>query len=273
MSARETINIPESEKTVLSLEYYNTKYNNLLVQYRQAVADYIDFLNNSNGSNTLTSISGHAFWGSGYVGKTSYTNITDVNGCANLCSKTKSCTGAIFRPTNDGTQCLLRSGDSDILPSQDPNEYAIVSQEKHLLYNIKNINEELTNVNREILNIINSNASEYSMKTTERDKKSALLLAKYKKLSEERKNISNMVREYENLDEIQNEGSLRVSENYYSFLLLLLLVVVFALLLYKLNVSNSNVTYGGALGTNTFNIILFVLIIIVIYVAFLRNIL
>jgi flagellar hook-basal body complex protein FliE len=265
----------KSETTVLGLEILNTKYNNLLVQYKHAVSNYVDYLNNqqtSSSSKTLTYIKGQTFWGTGQAGnQAAYTNITDVNSCTSLCLKTSNCTGATFNPSNYGKpMCWLRTGDGEPIQSTKPDDYAIILFEKQLLNNIKNINKELINTNNEILYIINNNSNQYENETTKRLQKASLLLENYKKLNQERIKIDNMVKEYENLDEVQNEGSLRANENYYSFLLLLLLAILVILLLYK---SYDSVIFDSLLGMNAFTIVAFILLLIFIYYVFLRNIL
>jgi hypothetical protein len=267
----------QSEKNVLNLETLNAQYNNLLIQYRQAVADYIAYLNNSGTKNVFTNIKGKAFWGTGQAGtQAGYSNISDVNGCAALCSKTPNCTGATFNPTSySKPMCQLRKGPGRPVISS-PSDYAIIPQEKEILFNIQYINNKLKSVNNQILHIINNNISSYDSQTVERAQKNEILLANYEKLNQERMKINNMVREYEDLDSTQNEGELLAYSNYYSFLFLLILAIFAILLFYKFggytpSLDNTNTTNGSSFGEKMFTIIFVVIFFFFIYYAFIRN--
>lgn len=262
----------KSESVILNLEILSTQYNNLLIQYKQAVADYINFLNHTNISDkTLTNISGQAFWGTGQAGtQAAYTNITNVNQCAALCLKTSKCTGATFNPTNYGKpMCWLRTGDGDTIPSK-PNDYAIIPQAKMMLSNIKNINNKLTSVNNQILDKIKNSNSLYSEQYNERSQKASILLDNYKNLNKERVKIEKMINDYEDLDAEQIQGSLKVNSNYYSFLLLFALSIAILLLLYKFPNTSSNNSQSngyfqrggdGVLGQNFYYILLCIILL------------
>jgi len=276
MSPQNNSNYKESESVILNLETLNTKYNNLLLQYKQAVADYVNFLNNSNNSNkTLTSIQGQAFWGTGQAGdQAAYTDITDVNSCAALCSKTTNCTGATFNPKNSGQpMCWLRTGEGNSVPSK-PNDYAIVPQAQQLLLNLQTINKQLTNVNNQILSSINNSNSLYSTQTEERSKQASLLLDDYTKLNKERIKFEKMVNEYQDLDQSQIQGDLMINKNYYSFLLLFLLAIIFIAILYKFSYPSSSSSSSSSSNyftsqTNNFGInINYVMLLIILLVVF-----
>ena len=264
----------QSETNVLNLEILNTKYNNLLIQYKQSVADYINYLNKNSTTkpSSLVHIKGQAFWGAGTAGNQSaYTKIPNANMCAALCLKTSKCTGATFNPSSGGqSMCWLRSGDGNPVPSK-PSDIAIVPHDKQLLLNIKSINTELTKTNNKIMNIINNSKSLYNNQSKERSRKSSQLLDNYNKLNTERVKIDNMINEYQDLDQLQNEGNLKASANYYSFLLLFILTIFISSILYKISSSQgSTVTsapYDGDLGINIYYI-LFIIILLAIFIYY-----
>jgi hypothetical protein len=273
----------ESESAILNLEILSAKYDNLLMQYKSAVADYINYLNNSNPADkTLSSIPGQAFWGTGPAGTQEvYNNITDVNSCAALCLKTTNCTGATFNPTTYGKpMCWLRTGDGNPVPSK-PEDYAIIPSSTAILLNIQNINTQLTNVNNQILEKINNSNTLYSDQYAERSQKAAILLANYQNLNAERIKIENMVNEYQDLDQAQIEGSLKINENYYSFILLFALSIFTIILLYKMSGSSTSSSssgsffnqQGGELGFNVYYLILIIIIlaIVIYYYSFIMN--
>jgi hypothetical protein len=270
----------ESESVVLNLEILSAKYDNLLIQYKQAVANYINFLNNDNKSTKVfTDISGQAFWGTGQAGtQAAYTDINSVNNCSALCLKTTGCTGATFNPTAYGNpMCWLRTGDGDPIPSK-ATDYAIVPQEMQLLSNIKSINIQLTAVNNKILNKMNESNSIYSTQSTERSQKSDDLLKNYIQLNAERMKIENMVNEYQNINQAQIDGSIKVSQNYYSFLLLFALSIIVLIILYKFSGPNSSQSndyfyqQGGDIGINIYYI-LFVIILLAVFIYYYSSIL
>jgi hypothetical protein len=277
----------ESESAILNLEILSAKYDNLLMQYKQAVADYISYLNSTNsGNKTLTSIKGQAFWGTGQAGtQAAYNDISDVIGCSALCLKTSNCTGATFNPTSYGKpMCWLRTGDGNPVPSK-PEDYAIMPSATILLLNIQSINTQLTNVNNQILEKINNSNTLYSDQYEERSQKAAILLANYQKLNDERINIENMVNKYQDLDQAQIQGSIKINENYYSFLLLFALSIFIIIILYKISLSSNSSSssgsffnqqggeLGGELGINVYYIILVIIIlaIVIYYYSFIMN--
>jgi hypothetical protein len=266
----------ESESVVLNLEILSIRYQNLLIQYKQSVADYINFLNNPDNKNILSSIPGQAFWGTGQAGiQAAYNNILDVNSCSALCSSTANCTGATFNPTKFATpMCWLRTGDGSPVPS-DKADNAIMLKSKLLLINMQNINNQLLSVNKQIIDKIASTSNSiYGQQYNERSKNAVVLLDNYKKVNDERIKIDKIVRQYEDLDQTQNEGSLMTNANYYSFLLLFALVIVFLIILIRYSYPNTNTSSngylfqkGGELKMNIYYII-FILILLIISIYY-----
>lgn len=285
MSPENNQKYKESESAILNLEILSAKYDNLLMQYKQAVADYISFLNNPGSGKTLSTIQGQAFWGTGQAGNQSvYNDITDANSCAALCLKTSNCTGATFNPTSFGKpMCWLRTGDGNPVPSK-PEDYAIIPLATAYLLNIQNINMQLTSINNQILEKINNSNSLYSDQYKERSEKAAILLANYQKLNAERIKIENMVNEYQDLDQAQIEGNIKINENYYSFLLLFALCIFIIIILYKMSASSSSSSsssffsqqggeFGSELGINIYYVIFIIILlaIVIYYYSFIMN--
>jgi hypothetical protein len=270
----------ESESAILNLEVLSMKYKNLLIQYKQAVADYINYLNYSTADNkTLTSISGQAYWGTGPAGNNAATNnVKSVSECAVLCLNNSTCTGATYTSSVAGSLpiCWLRTGDSDPVPSK-TNDNAILPTGKYMLLNIQSINNQLNTVNKRILEIINDSNKIFSEQSVERSKNAEEMLTQYIKLNKERATIQNMVKEYETLDEAQIQGDLKVSENYYSFLLLFAFCILIFIILYKFSISSSSSSsssssglfqQGGEIGGINFNYIILAFIILLIFIYY-----
>ena len=264
----------ESESVVLNLEVLSMKYKNLLLQYKQAITDYISYLT-LNNSKSLSSVTGQAFWGSGPAAGTdpTITNVTSVTDCANLCLQNSSCTGATFNPTAHGQPlCWLRTGEAPSIPTI-PSDYAILPTEKLMLLNIQNINNQLTTVNKSILEKIQNSNSIYAQQSTERSQNAQEMLQQYMKLNEEREKIERMVNSFETLDQSQIQGNIKVSENYYSFILLFVIAICVVILLYKFS-DVSVVQKGGDGEESKKYYIIFALIlvsIVIYYYSFIYN--
>ena len=178
-----------SNSNVLDLESLTTEYSNLLISYKQAVTDYVNYLkqennqidasNNTNNNNTnnstnnatnntnqtnLVAINGSTYWGSSSVGQN---NSTTVEQCQVSCANTTGCTGATFNNSNpsSGTTCWLRGGDGN-LSTGTTNDTAIVQTGKQLLSMIQNINSQLKSTNKKIQDKIALMKHEYNEQLT-----------------------------------------------------------------------------------------------------------
>lgn len=219
----------ESNNLALDLEILTTRYKNLLIEYRQANANYIDYLRNGYDL-SMNSIKGAAYWGTN--GLSQFTS-KDLEQCKALCANTKNCTGATYNPSFNGVQkCWLRTGDGNIVAGG-PNDYAIVPKGKQLLKIVQKLNNKLTNVNEQIQKSTKLFSKIYNKQVSERSFNDSELANQYIKLLEERNKIKKMVDEYEVLDKKQIDGNIHISQNYYSFILLILLVILCIFILYK----------------------------------------
>jgi NADH:ubiquinone oxidoreductase subunit 3 (subunit A) len=257
-------NEEKSNSITLDLVTLQKNYSNLLIRYQTAVADYMNFLNNQEDQ-TYVNLQGYSYLGTGSAGQTSATTLQD---CQSACHANSACTGATFVSNT----CLLRTGDSSIIPS-DKNHYAIVPKVKQMLMNIENLNQQLINVNKQIADKIYEGQPVYYSIDSEVGKQSKELIQNYENLIEERDNIKNLLKEYETLDNTESENQIKINENYYSFILFFILAGVIIFFITKLSSGVSNtptqsVKYVGELGINAY-IILFILIIIIIIINFL----
>ena len=144
-----------------------------------------------------------------------------------------------------------------------------------MLLNIQSINNQLTAVNKSILDKINNSNKMFSEQSVERSKNAEEMLAQYIQLNKEKLKIQNMVKEYETLDEVQIQGNLIVSENYYSFLLLFAFCILIFILLYKFSSSPSSSSsssgifqQGGELGGININYIILGFIILAVFIYY-----
>ena len=251
-----------SNNSTIDLEILRQKYSNLLIQYKSAVADYVNYLQSNSNINKqqLVTIKGQAFNGTGSAGQSSATTLRN---CVASCSNSKKCTGATFI----SNKCEIRTGYSPIVISSE-NSYAIIPKGKQLLLNMENLNQQLLDVNQTLVKKIKILEPVYNEKNNESKLKNQELIQNYENLLEERENITKKLNEYETLENAENDNQVKLTQNYYSYILLLILVLVVFILLYKMFGSGSNTTqYGGELGINAYYMI-FGLIIFVIILNF-----
>jgi hypothetical protein len=264
----------ESISIALNLETLSLEYKNLLIKYQQAVVNYVNYLqqestnpcdssNNSADQSCYSIINGQAFWGTSGI---TQLDVGTIEECKAACAKAPGCSGATFNP--DKNSCILRKGDGSPVPSS--GDYAIVPKGKKLLQIVDSINNKLTEVNKEILKSIDKGEPIYNTESVERETQAQELIQNYEQLVRERIKVAKMLDHYQDVDETLNDGDLKITQNYYSFLLLLGLAIAIIFILYKLSfTSQPNIQSGGSLNNNAYYIILGIVILtIVIYYRF-----
>jgi hypothetical protein len=259
----------------MDLESLRQKYSNLLIQYKAAVADYVNYLNRlttianpdykPSASNykinreEYTSLQGMAFNGTGTAGQSDATTLQE---CQASCANLSNCTGATFV----SEKCLVRTGDSPIVTAGN-DSYAIIPKSKQLLLNMEDINQQLLDTNKELTKKINIVEPIFDKTSQDATSKNQDLINNYKVLNEERENILNLLRQYETLESVDNENLVKINQNYYSFILLSILAIAIIFLLYKFSFSGNTtpqiVQSGGELSSNIYYIIFGILLLII----------
>jgi hypothetical protein len=259
----------------MDLESLSQKYSKLLIQYKAAVTDYVNYLKsitiieNSNhdssgpnykiNSEQYTSLQGMAFNGSGTAGQSDATTLQE---CQASCANLSNCTGATFV----SEKCLVRTGNSPIVPAGN-DSYAIIPKSKQLLLNMEDINQQLLDTNKELTKKINTLQPIFDKTTQNTTSKNQDLINNYKLLNQERENILNLLRQNETLESVENENLVKINQNYYSFILLSILAIAIIFLLFKFsfsgNATSQVLQYGGELSSNTYYIIFGILLLII----------
>jgi hypothetical protein len=230
---------------VLNLEMLSMRYRNLLIEYENAVNNYIAFLNEPRNiqNSSLVTVNNAAYWGTTTVGQV---NSSTVQECQASCASNSGCTGATYNSAN--SICYLRGGDGALTPTSDT-QVAIVPKGKQMLQTIQNINQQLTQINQQIQNQTNSGQPLYTQQTQERRLKTSELIKQFIQLTEERNKIEQMVNEHENLDQQEIQGNMAINQNYYSFVLLLFLAFIVIIILWYFGGSNTNTNTNTNYGT------------------------
>jgi hypothetical protein len=258
----------ESISIVLDLESLSAQYKNNLIEYQQAVANYVNFLKQNNDKSSMSSVNGSSYWGTSSVGE----NVSrTLQQCEASCA-----TGATFNPPHDGkVNCFLRGGDSNLSPGTE-NDYAIVPTATMLLLIVKNINQKLTDINSQIQEKTNAGQPLYDAQSEQRGIKTFELIGQFIQLNQEREKINQALNEFQTLDQAQSQGDIMINQNYYSFLLLLGLAILVLIILYKFGFSSTteNATpllqSGGELGINAYYIV-FGIVIVAFLLHFIKN--
>lgn len=231
---------------------------------------------NINGPQ-LTTMQGKAFWGSGSV---SVTTGGTLEQCKALCSATANCSGATYNPTARGQpMCYLRTGQGNVSTSLNTDVAIIPEAQKYLLI-IESINKKLISTNERIQNIINQSQPVYNSMKMEGDQQNKELIQNYSKLVFERKKIEEVLKSYEDLEQSEQQGQMKVTQNQYSYILLVIIAIGVIVLLYKFSgvltsePSSSQQSYNQSGGemTQSGSYILLIIIIVIILFNYYSNI-
>lgn len=255
--------------TTMALENLRKEYSNLLISYKAAVAEYITYINqqsqlclDSSNNNEVckqqfVSIQGQAYNGTGSAGESNATTLQD---CVVACSSSQTCTGATFV----SNKCLLRTGETDLASSTE-DSYAIIPKGKQLLLNMENINQQLLSVNQKLVDKIKISEPIYYKTNDETKIKNEELIHNYESLVKERKSIIELLNEYETLENTENENQIKITQNYYKYILLIIFAIIIVVLLYvvfgTVN-TKPNIQTGGDLSNNTYYIVLGLIVVI-----------
>lgn len=249
---------------ILHLETLIKQYDTTLIQYTQVQNDYVNYLQLSstapqsrmNNSN-LVKVKGSTFWGSSAI---SSSNVSSVEQCSALCSRTPGCSGATFNKTaTSQNNCFLRSGDGEVIAGT-TNQYAIISKGKEYLLTLQNLNNQLIQINNQIVSFIEANDTTFTSQNAEILSQYNLLKKNYSALAIERKNILRRLAQYQSLDEIQTQSELIVNKNYYTYVLLIFIVLICVFFTGKIFIDTSNT----ATSENNINVFLLIFVIFVI---------
>ena len=203
----------------------------------------------------LTTLINSTFWGA--AGLLS-SRVSGVEECSALCSKTPGCSGATYNITmnnNNQNNCWIRSGDGMVIPGTN-GDYAIIPELKKYLQVLQTLNLQLIDVNNKIIVIFKTNEINFSIQDKERFFTYNLLKENYRKLEEERINISAKLIEQQTIEGKKTQTELVVTKNYYNYLVLLFIVLLCFLILSKTVINSFNQNVAPSSNGNFGSIIL-----------------
>jgi hypothetical protein len=232
----------KSNSIILNLEKERANYKNLLIQYQEAVLNYVNYLKQDGSENQqFVTIKGKQFLGTGAL---SQNNSASLQNCIASCSNTSGCSGATYNPTNyKQPMCLLRSGDGNIVNGLS-SDYAIVPKGKQLLLIVQGLNQQLNDSNQKIKDLIKKSKPINNSINNAKREENKELVKQFSQLTADRVKIDAMLNEYETLDKTQNEVQVVTNKNYYTFILLCILVLLIIFIFFRIISSSSETTSG-----------------------------
>jgi len=211
--------VNNTKSVILKISLLETEYNNTLIQYQQAYQNYTEDLTKYQTNKTFNNIlNGRVFWGTSGIKQIS-TN--DINVCKASCSETPNCSGATFNSTSN--TCWLRSGDGDVFPGLNT-ENAIIPDVIQSSNILKKLNAKLLDINTKIINLIQSSTEDYTTQIETRNNLDTQLKQNYNDLIKETNHVNRLIRETENIDELNNNSQIIINHYYLIYTVIIILV-------------------------------------------------
>jgi hypothetical protein len=211
--------VNNTKSVILKISLLETEYNNTLIQYQQAYQNYTEDLTKYQTNKTFNNIlNGRVFWGTSGIKQIS-TN--DINVCKASCSETPNCSGATFNSTSN--TCWLRSGDGDVFPGLNT-ENAIIPDVIQSSNILKKLNAKLLDINTKIINLIQSSTEDYTTQIETRNNLDTQLKQNYNDLIKETNHVNRLIRETENIDELNNNSQIIINHYYLIYKVIIILV-------------------------------------------------
>lgn len=201
----------------LKLSSLEIEYNNTLSQYTQVYKNYNEILNSSKTAK-YDRVKGSVLWGST---KLSEKQVTSMEDCEALCSSNKSCSGATYNSNNK--YCWTQGGESILSPGGS-GDYALYPVLKKYHDQLQTINMKLVDINTQIFDIIDSDHSIYIKDVSDTQILKADLQNNYKKLTDDRTNINNILNSYATYESKSEISGLNASKSYIRYLMLFLVL-------------------------------------------------
>jgi hypothetical protein len=224
---------------ILDLETLTAKYDKLLIQYKQAQADYMGYLKQPTSSTReFSRTKGNAFYSSSVLSSNATENIDK---CEAVCAANPLCTGATFGSKDKGNMCYTYGGQGTDTISN-PGETSIVVKKTFLANKMKSLNDKLVSLNEQILDVVNNSQPMYDKQKDERVKQKQKITENSDKLKKELMKIKKLQQEATEGEEKNNEAIINMTQDRYIYIAVCMIValVMFILFTYVLGSSSSS---------------------------------
>jgi hypothetical protein len=228
----ENTTIDKIDSAILNLQSLEAEFDLVMTQYKQAYLDYISSLQTQQGSlnssgnvsNTFNIMQGR-YWGTSGLKDITVNNIDE---CKAACAEDAKCTGATFNSSSG--YCWLRTGTGIVSVSSNSNEFAIMPSVSQNVNNLKMLNDKLIDLNVKIMNELNSTEPTVLEEDDKKNIKTAQMQEANQKLLVERKNIYDLLDQYDDLNAQYYTNSIQVRQtnaNYILWSTLAFIIIVF----------------------------------------------
>ena len=216
----------KEDDSLIKIEALEKEYASLLSQYEEAFKNYQDTLNTKTGKEMIA-VNGRTWWGQtalkeGPAGT--------QNECIAMCSANDKCTGATFN--SEKKYCWARAGDDILTPGND-NDVALIPKIKMNVITLSQLNNRLIDVNMKMSNEFKNLNPKLKAQKIQQEKKQKELNKAYIKLSEDKKNMNNILNEYNSVEKDYENQTLNVNRANTLFKLWTLFACIVILILYK----------------------------------------
>lgn len=233
---------------ILHLETLTNKYDQLLLKYKRAQAEYILFLKESPPTSQINDGSEPARKfirknAHNYKTATLLTNnrVDNIDKCEAVCAANPLCTGATY--SNKGSTCFTYGGaeTTDKEKDKSPGERARAWEtsiipaptKKNMSENLTNLNDQLISLNEQILQVIDTTQPTYKSQQDERAVQKQEITKNGEKLKKEMDELKKIQNENQDLDEKNSDSKIVLTQNHYIYIAIFIISLLILFILFK----------------------------------------
>jgi len=219
------------DDSLIKIETLEKEYTSLLSQYEEAFKNYQETINTKTGKKMIA-VNGRTWWGQTAL-KEGPAGTQEE--CIAMCSADDKCTGSTFN--SEKKYCWARAGGDILTPGED-NDVALIPKIKMNVITLTQLNNRLIDVNMKMSNEFKNLNPKLKAQKAQQLKKQEELNKAYIKLSEDKKNMNNVLNEYNSIEKDYENQTLNVNRANTVFKLWTLLACIMILILYKITVGD-----------------------------------
>jgi hypothetical protein len=211
------------------LQNLNNQFNSILLEYQNTYQEYIKIINSDN--NDLMIVKNFMYNGGNTIKEKN--KVSNKKDCLVSCQNTELCSGANY--DKNSKNCSLISGNGNLIRLK--GSVAIAQKGSYYSYKLQKLNNHLIELNKQIANNISVSSSEYQENKEQQDVQKYTIQQNYQVLELEKKQIDEMIRQFQTLEEANNDGEINVTMYYYNYIILAFIVFLLVFLLIKYSVT------------------------------------
>ena len=228
---------------ILHLETLTNKYDQLLLKYKRAQAEYILFLkeSSSKGQNTDPTRNFIRKNANNYKTATLLTNnrVDNIDKCEAVCAANPLCTGATY--STKGSTCFTYGGAEIINTNRSSGERAMAWEtsiipaptKKSMSENLTNLNDQLISLNDQILEVINRTQPTYKSQQDERAVQKEEITKNGEKLKKKLDELKKIQKEHQELDEKDAYSKIDLTQNHYIYIAVFIISLIVLFMLFR----------------------------------------